>query len=147
MEVILLDDLDSVGSAGDIINVKPGYARNYLFPRSLAVRASKRNLALAEEKKRSASLKNQRETKALEKLMNVLKNTEITIEVQAGGEERLFGSVTTLDIQESLAAKNLTIKKRDILLEEPIKALGIYHIPIRIAAGYHQDVKLYVIKS
>ncbi|MEE8437312.1 MAG: 50S ribosomal protein L9, partial [Candidatus Neomarinimicrobiota bacterium] len=124
MDVILLDDLDSVGSAGDIVNVKPGYARNYLFPRSLAVRASKRNLALAEEKKRSALMKSQRETKALEKLMNVLKNTEITIEVQAGGEERLFGSVTTGDIQEALAAKSLTIKKRDILLEEPIKALG-----------------------
>ncbi|MEE8335664.1 MAG: 50S ribosomal protein L9 [Candidatus Neomarinimicrobiota bacterium] len=147
MDVILLDDLESVGSAGDIVNVKPGYARNYLFPRSLAVRASKRNLALAAEKKRSALLKSQRETKVLDKLMSVLKKTEITIEVQAGGEERLFGSVTTGDIQTALAAKSLTIKKQDILLEEPIKALGIYHVPIRIAAGYNQDVKLYVIKA
>jgi len=147
MDVILLNDLESVGSAGDIVKVKPGYARNFLFPRSLAVRASKRNLALADEKKRSALIKSQRETKALEKLIDVIKKTEITIEVQAGGEERLFGSVTSGDIQAALKAKDLTIKKQDILLEDPIKALGIYHIPIRLAAGISQDVKLYVIKS
>ncbi len=147
MEIILLMDVESLGGAGDIVKVKPGFARNYLFPRGLAVRASKRNLALSDEKKQVAKARAKREAKSYDELMNALKKTEITIEVQVGGEDRLFGSVTSQDIQKALEEKGISVEKASILLEEPIKALGIYHVPVQITRGLNQDVKLYVIKA
>lgn len=140
-------DVESLGGAGDIVKVKPGFARNYLFPRGLAVRASKRNLALSDEKKQVAKARAKREAKSYDELMNALKKTEITIEVQVGGEDRLFGSVTSQDIQKALEEKGISVEKASILLEEPIKALGIYHVPVQITRGLNQDVKLYVIKA
>ena len=125
MEIILLQDVDTLGTSGDILIVKPGYARNYLFPRGLAVRSSKRNRALADEKKKVAKARATREAKAYEDLMNNLKKTEITIEVEVGGEDRLFGSVTSQNIHEALIEKGIEVDRHAILLEEPIKALGI----------------------
>ena len=133
--------------SGDILIVKPGYARNYLFPRGLAVRSSKRNRALADEKKKVAKVRAMREAKAYEDLMNNLKKTEITIEVEVGGEDRLFGSVTSQNIHEALIEKGIEIDRHAILLEEPIKALGIYDIPVKITKGLNQEVKVYVIQA
>ena len=146
MEIILLKDVDTLGASGDILIVKPGYARNYLFPRGLAVRSSKRNRALADEKKKVAKARAMREAKAYEDLMNNLKKTEITIEVEVGGEDRLFGSVTSQNIHEALIDKGIEIDRHAILLEEPIKALGIYDIPVKITKGLNQEVKVYVIQ-
>ena len=147
MEIILLKDVDTLGASGDILIVKPGYARNYLFPRGLAVRSSKRNRALADEKKKVAKVRAMREAKAYEDLMNNLKKTEITIEVEVGGEDRLFGSVTSQNIHEALIEKGIEIDRHAILLEEPIKALGIYDIPVKITKGLNQEVKVYVIQA
>ena len=147
MEIILLKDVDTLGDSGDILIVKPGYARNYLFPRGLAVRSSKRNRALADEKKKVAKARAMREAKAYEDLMNNLKKTEITIEVEVGGEDRLFGSVTSQNIHEALIEKGIEIDRHAILLEEPIKALGIYDIPVKITKGLNQEVKVYVIQA
>ena len=147
MEIILLQDVDTLGTSGDILIVKPGYARNYLFPRGLAVRSSKRNRALADEKKKVAKARAMREAKAYEDLMNNLKKTEITIEVEVGGEDRLFGSVTSQNIHEALIEKGIEIDRHAILLEEPIKALGIYDIPVKITKGLNQEVKVYVIQA
>ena len=147
MEIILLKDVDTLGDSGDILIVKPGYARNYLFPRGLAVRSSKRNRALADEKKKVAKARAMREAKAYEDLMNNLKKTEITIEVEVGGEDRLFGSVTSQNIHEALIKKGIKIDRHAILLEEPIKALGIYDIPVKITKGLNQEVKVYVIQA
>ena len=147
MEIILLQDVDTLGTSGDILIVKPGYARNYLFPRGLAVRSSKRNRALADEKKKVAKVRAMREAKAYEDLMNNLKKTEITIEVEVGGEDRLFGSVTSQNIHEALIEKGIEIDRHAILLEEPIKALGIYDIPVKITKGLNQEVKVYVIQA
>ncbi len=146
MEIILLQDVDTLGTSGDILIVKPGYARNYLFPRGLAVRSSKRNRALADEKKKVAKARAMREAKAYEDLMNNLKKTEITIEVEVGGEDRLFGSVTSQNIHEALIEKGIEVDRHAILLEEPIKALGIYDIPVKITKGLNQEVKVYVIQ-
>ena len=147
MDIILLQDIETLGTSGDIVKVKPGYARNFLFPRGMAVRSSKRNRALADEKKSVANARALREAQAYDELMDKLKNTEITIEVQVGGEDRLFGSVTSQDIQKALVAKNIDVDRHLILLEEPIKALGIYDVPVKITKGLHQEVKVYVIQA
>ena len=147
MEIILLQDVDTLGTSGDILLVKPGYARNYLFPRGLAVRSSKRNRALADEKKKVVKARATREAKAYEDLMNNLKKTEITIEVEVGGEDRLFGSVTSQNIHEALIEKGIEVDRHAILLEEPIKALGIYDIPVKITKGLNQEVKVYIIQA
>jgi len=147
MDIILLQDVETLGTSGDIIKVKPGYARNFLFPRGLAVRSSKRNRALADEKKYSAKARELRETQVYEELVNKLKNTEVTIEVQVGGEDRLFGSVTSQDIHKALLEKGVEIDRHSIVLEEPIKALGIYDVNIKVAKGLLQEVKVYVIQA
>ena len=147
MDIILLQDIETLGTSGDIVKVKPGYARNFLFPRGMAVRSSKRNRALADEKKSVANARALREAQAYDELMDKLKNTEITIEVQVGGEDRLFGSVTSQDIQKAKKKKNIDVDRHLILLEEPIKALGIYDVPVKITKGLNQEVKIYVIQA
>jgi large subunit ribosomal protein L9 len=147
MEVILLKDVEGLGFAGDIVNVKPGYMRNFLAPRKLALRASKRNRAVAEEKKRVTQARLQRQEKINIEMAQTLSNVEITIEMQVGEEERLFGSVTTQDIQKALAEKGLTIDRHDVLLEEPIKALGVYSVPVKVSAELNSEIKIYIIKG
>lgn len=147
MEIILLQDVEGLGFAGDIVNVKPGYMRNFLAPRKLALRASKRNRAVADEKKRVTQARLQRQEKVNIELAETLSNVEITIEMQVGEEERLFGSVTTQDIQKALAEKGLTIDRHDVLLEEPIKALGVYSVPIKVSAELNSEIKIYIIKG
>jgi large subunit ribosomal protein L9 len=147
MDVILLKDVEGLGEAGDIVNVKPGYARNYLTPRGLALRASKRNLAVAEEKKNVAKARKERVNLANQELADSLAKVELTIEMQVGEEEKLFGSVTTQDIHKALLEKDLDIDRHMILLEEPLKALGVYNIPIKISDELQPGIKLYVIKA
>ena len=147
MEIILLNDIENVGQAGDIITVKPGFARNKLIPQGLALRASKRNVALAKEKKKVASVKLERETQSLELLAKKLSNVEITIEVKVGEEEKMFGSITNKDIHKELIAKGFELEKNQISIKKPIKALGIFYANVKIAKDITSDVKLYVIKG
>lgn len=147
MKVILLNDVENLGLAGDVITVKPGHARNRLIPQGLALRASTKNVAVASERKKVADTKLERENSALQNLAKKLSNVEITIEVNVGEEEKMFGSITTIDIQKSLEAKGITVDRSSISLENPIKALGIYHVPIRVTSELSGDVKIYVIKS
>ena len=147
MEVILLKDLEGLGSEGEIVKVKPGFARNFLVPKGIALRASKSNLAVAEERKRIKEAKENRVEKANQVLIDKLAKTNITIEVQVGEEERIFGSVTTQDIQKSLEEKGITIDRSCILMEEPIKSLGVYNIPVKITVDLESEIKVYVIKT
>ena len=147
MDVILLKDVEGLGTAGDIVSVKPGYARNYLAPLGLALRSSKRNLAVAEEKKRVSQARDERANKVNQELATTLQKIEITIEMQVGEEEKLFGSVTTQDIHKALSEKKVEIDRHSILLDEPIKALGVYDIPIKVSDEIQPKIKLYVIKA
>ena len=147
MEVILLKDYSGLGETGDIVIVKPGYARNKLIPEGVALRASKRNLAIVKERKRTVKNRNMRKQTANESLVKILSKTEITIEAQVGEEDKMFGSVTTIDIHKALEDKGVKVDRSSILLDEPIKALGIYHVPIRVTGDINGDVKIYVIKS
>ncbi|MFH1851119.1 MAG: 50S ribosomal protein L9 [Candidatus Neomarinimicrobiota bacterium] len=147
MDVILLQNVENLGEAGDIVKVKPGYARNYLVPRGFALRASTRNLAVAEERKKISEARERRERKAQEATVNKLTGIELTIEVQVGEEERMFGSVTSQDIHTALENKGISVDRHDILLDEPIKALGIYNVPVKISADLKPELKVYVIKA
>ena len=147
MKVILLNDVENLGLAGDILIVKPGYARNKLIPQGLALRASNKNIAVASERKKVANVKLERENIALQKLAKKLSNVEITIEVNVGEEEKMFGSITNLDVHKELTSKGYDINKNQIIIDEPIKALGIYHAKVKIAKDITSDVKLYVIKG
>ena len=147
MKVILLNDVENLGLAGDIIVVKPGYARNRLIPQGLELRASNKNVAVASERKKVANVKLERENIALQKLAKKLSNVEITIEVNVGEEEKMFGSITNLDVHKELTSKGFDLEKNQIIIDEPIKALGIYHAKVKIAKDITSDVKLYVIKG
>ena len=147
MKIILLSDVENLGESGDVITVKPGYARNKLIPQGLALRASNRNIAVANENKRGATAKLERENQALNVLAKKLSKIEITIEVKVGDEEKMFGSITNKDIHKELIDKGFEIEKNQISIEEPIKALGIYHINVKISKDITSDVKLYVIKG
>ena len=148
MEIILLTDINNLGESGDIISVKSGFARNKLIPQGLALRASKKNIAIASERKKSLAAKIDRENQSMQILSDRLGKTEITIEVKVGDEEKMFGSIKNKDIQKELIDKGFDdVKKNQIIIKEPIKALGIYHIKIKISKDIFSDVKLYVIKG
>ena len=147
MEIILLEDVASLGNAGEIVNVKPGYARNFLFSHGLAVRSSKRNRAMINEKKAAIKARTNREAKVFEELLSELKKIEITIEVEVGEDEKLFGSVTNKDIHKAILEKGIEIERNSIELEAPIKSLGIYDVNVNIAKGLSEKIKVYVIKA
>jgi len=147
MDIILLKDYEGLGEAGDVVSVKPGFARNKLIPDGVALRASKRNLAIAQERKKTAHNRREREEALYHTLVKKLSNTEITIEAQVGEEDKMFGSVTAMDIHKSLEEQGIEIDRQAILLDDPIKALGIYHVPVRVAPNLNGDIKIYVIKS
>ena len=147
MKVILLNDVENLGLAGDIVTVKPGYARNRLIPKGFALRASNKNISVAIERKKVANVKLERENVALQKLAKKLSNVEITVEVNVGEEEKMFGSITNLDVHKELKSKGFDIEKNQIIIDEPIKALGIYHAKVKIAKDITSDVKLYIIKG
>ena len=147
MEIILLSDIDGLGSAGDIVKVKPGFARNKLIPEGLALRASKKNLAISVERKRVNKRRQSRLTEAGENLVNKISKLEITISAQVGEDEKMFGSITNIDIQKALEENKINVDRSSIILKEPIKSLGIYHVPINVSDKLSGDLKVYVIKA
>ena len=148
MEIILLTNINNLGESGDIVSVKSGFARNKLIPQGLALRASKKNIAIASERKKSLAAKIDRENQSMKILADRLGKTEITIEVKVGDEEKMFGSIKNKDIQKELIDKGFDdVKKNQIIIKEPIKALGIYHIQVKVFKDIFSDVKLYVIKG
>jgi len=147
MKIILKEDLEALGKCGDVIQVKDGYARNYLFPRNLAIPATRGNLNSIEEVTTQKKFRDEKKKKGEEKLKSDLEKISITAEVKVGEEDRVFGSVTSQDIAELLKEQGFEIDKRRIDLEEPIKALGVYTIPVKIFGEIVANLKLWVVKK
>lgn len=147
MKIILKEDLESLGKCGEVIQVKDGYARNYLFPKNLAIPATKGNLSSIEEITRQKKFRDEKKKKGEEKLKSDLEKISITAEVKVGEEDRVFGSVTSQDIAELLKEQGFEIDKRRIDLEEPIKALGVYTVPVKIHGDIVANLKLWVVKQ
>jgi large subunit ribosomal protein L9 len=147
VQVILRQDYEPLGKIGTQVNVKDGYARNYLIPRGIAVPATKGNIRILEEEARLKELRENRSLKRSQSLAENLKKLSLTIPVKVGEEDKVFGAVTAQEISEQLKEKGYDIDKKQILLDEPIKALGIFDIPIKLHSEVEVTVKLWIIKA
>jgi large subunit ribosomal protein L9 len=147
MKLILKEKIERLGKRGDVVNVAEGYARNFLIPRQMAVRATDGNLKMLEEEDRQGQFKENKLRRNAEKLSRKLKKLSLTVPVKVGEDEKLFGSVTTQDIASHLAKQGYDIDKRNILLEEPIKNLGVYTIQVKLFKDVEGKVKVWVVKE
>ncbi len=147
MKVILRENVDNLGHAGEIVNVKPGYARNFLVPKGLALVATKANEAVLENERRMIAARLNREKMSAEELAKRLEELSITIAVSVGEEDKLFGSVTSMDIADAVVAQGIELDKRKILLDEPIKALGLYTVDVKLQTDVIGKIKVWVVKK
>ena len=148
MDVILRQAVEKLGQPGDVVKVSAGFARNYLLPRGIAYAATDGNLKrIAQEKERLEAAENERRGGA-QNIATRLEQVSLTFSARVGEEGKLFGSVTSADITEQLHAQGFDmIEKRQIDLHEPIKALGVYRVPVRLHADVKPEIKVWVIKQ
>ena len=144
MEVILKEDVNKLGHRGDVVKVADGYGRNFLLPGKLAIEATAANKAVIEQMKGSAIRKSAKEKAQAEQLATVLSTVELVFERKVGEHDHLFGSVTSGDIAHELEAKGYTIDRRKIALEDPLKSLGEYHVPVKLHREVTSHVKVTV---
>ncbi|MCX6136901.1 MAG: 50S ribosomal protein L9 [Ignavibacteriales bacterium] len=147
MKVILRKDFEGLGIIGDVVVVKDGYARNYLIPRNIAYRATTSSLRALEEEKKQHSRQELKLLKDAEKLAAEIEKVSLTIPMKVGEDDKLFGSVTSQMIADALAEKGFTIDKRHIELEEPIRTLGIFEIPVKIHSKTAAKAKVWVVRE
>lgn len=133
MKVILMQDVKGQGKQGDVVNVSDGYARNYLFPRGLAIEANERNLKVLKEKKQLEARRRENELAEAQKLADILSNLTVVIKARSGSEGKLFGSVTNKEIADELKKRhNIDLDKKKIVLPEPIKNTGVYRLTVKV---------------
>ena len=149
LKVILRQDVADLGQSGDIVSVKPGYARNFLLPRGMAFEATNANIKQLEEEKKRGEARSKQQYLEARRRSSQLESVSLTFHANAGDEGKLFGSITSADIAERLKEQNLDfeIDKRDIEIDEPIKALGVYNIPVRLHTDVKPEIKVWVIKQ
>ncbi|MCI0433366.1 MAG: 50S ribosomal protein L9 [Gemmatimonadetes bacterium] len=149
IKVILRQGLATLGEAGEIVSVRPGYARNYLLPRGLAYEASAANIRQLEDEKRRAEHRVKREYLEARRRAAQLEGVSLTFHAKAGEESKLFGSITSADIADRLGEQGLDfeVDRRSIDLDEPIKALGVYTVAIRLHTDVRPEIKVWVIKA
>lgn len=147
MKVILRDNMDNLGTAGSIVKVKDGYARNFLIPRNFAIPATKNNLKAFEHEKRVLESKRSKLRKEAETTKTKLEKVSCSIARKVGEQDKLFGSVTAIDIEKAFRSEGFEIDKKNILLEEPIKALGVYTVQIRIYDDILANTKVWVVRE
>ncbi len=147
MKVILRKDVDTLGKTGDVITVKDGYARNYLIPRNIAYVATDSSVKTLEEEKKQQARRLEKEKKSSEVLAAELEKISVTIKMKVGEEDKLFGSVTSQMIADALKEKNVTLDKRQIELEEPLKTLGIFDVNVKLAGGVAGKLKVWIVRE
>lgn len=145
MKVILTQDVLNLGKAGELVTVKPGYGRNYLIPRSFAVLAGTATARQIEHQKMVIAQKQERLKRESQKIADRLGNLSLTIRVEVGEQEKLYGSVTSRDIEQALADEGLRIPRKMIALAEPIKALGVHTVDVKLDADVAGQVKVWVV--
>jgi large subunit ribosomal protein L9 len=147
MKVILREDVPDLGQAGQTIDVKAGYGRNYLFPRNLAIPATKGNLRAIDEVKKQKQLREKKQRRQAEIIKDKIERLSLSVEVLVGEEDKLYGSVTNADVAELLAKEGIIVDKRAIELESPIKVIGVYTMPVKVDKDVTAQLRLWVIKK
>jgi large subunit ribosomal protein L9 len=147
MKIILRQDYPQLGKMGDVVTVKDGYARNYLIPRSIAYHAIPGKLRALEEEKQQKVMRDKKDLRTAQQRSTDLEKLSVSISVKVGEGDRLFGSVTSQDIANALKEMKFDIDKRTIELDEPIKALGKYSVPVKLHSDVKSSIKVWVIKE
>jgi len=147
MQIILQEDIDKLGHRGDVVTVKPGYARNYLLPRSLAIEATPGNMKALERIRTSLAKKTATELEAAKKQADLLSGVSVSFKRKTGENDQMFGSVTSADISESLAAQGFKIDKRQVQLAEPIKTIAEHDVTIKVFRDVVAHIKVTVEKE
>ncbi|MGO9893769.1 MAG: 50S ribosomal protein L9 [Bryobacteraceae bacterium] len=147
MEVILREDIDKLGARGQVVKVASGYARNYLLPKRLAVTATGANKKIVEQERQAHLRKDAKLHSEAQDLAKLLTGVSVTIVQKAGENDQLFGSVTAKDVADALAAKNFTIDRRKIQLDDPIKQLGEFKVPVKVHKDVTAEVTVVVAKE
>jgi large subunit ribosomal protein L9 len=147
MEVILREDIEKLGSRGEVVKVASGYARNFLLPKRLAVAATASNKKIVEQERHAHVRREAKLVDEAQDLSKLLTGVSVSIAQKAGEADQLFGSVTSKDIAEALAAKNFIIDRRKIHLEEPIKQLGEFKVPVRLYRDVTAEITVNVVRG
>ncbi len=147
MKIILRQNVDNLGGMGDIISVKDGYARNYLIPKGMALEANAGNLCVFEREKADRERKKEKEKKEAESLANKIRNSSCTITVEVGGDDKMFGVVTSQDIARAYEEIGISLDKRMIELPEPIKELGVFYVSVKVYPEVNTEAKVWVVKK
>jgi large subunit ribosomal protein L9 len=147
IKVILREDVSGVGRTGDVKQVKDGFARNFLLPRNLAVEASSHNLKQIELEQKKRESKKQNEKKKAQEVAGKLSGLSVTMAVEVNEEEKLYGSLTSQDIAKAISAEGVDVDKKDIVLEAPLKELGIYDLEVKLHPDVSAKVKVWVVKK
>jgi large subunit ribosomal protein L9 len=147
MEVILREDIERVGNRGQVVKVADGYARNFLLPKRLAVAATDANRKIVEQERQAHLRREAKQKGEAEDLSKLLSGVTVIISQKAGENDQLFGSVTSKDVADALAQKNFTIDRRKVLMDEPIKQLGEFKVPVRLHKDVTAGVTVQVVKE
>jgi len=147
MEVILRADVPKLGHRGEVVNVAEGYARNYLLPRKIAVAATAGNKKVIEQEKVASVRREVTDKTQAEQLAKMLADVTVVVARKAGEEDQLYGSVTSIDVAEALQAKGYNVDRRKIQLEDPIRTLGEFQVPLRLHRDVEAAVKLQVVRE
>lgn len=147
MKVILKVDIESLGRAGEVVDVRDGFARNYLIPKEKAIEATPDNLKRMEEERKKSQEKASKAKRQAENLAKRIESLSLTIQRQAGETDKLFGSVTSMDIEKALRDEGIDVDRKKILLKEPIKSLGIYSVPVKVHHDIIANLKVWVVKE
>ncbi len=147
IKVVLQDDVSSLGSSGDVVRVRPGYARNFLIPRGLAAPATPANLARVEELRRQAAERAAQRLTAAQETRAKLEAVSVKLERAVGEENKMYGSVTAKDIEEAFAAVGVEVDRRKLVLPEPIKTLGLHEVPLKLHPELSATLRVEVVKK